>query len=157
VVIDSFNENADVSLDSPVITATSTGTYQAACGMGGSSCPEGLDLMSNPAIHFTPGGYSPTLPFALPAASIGTGTYYQYVAVEGGAIPRTWSDLLGASAAGSWVGFALNAVTGEITGTPTTAGTCGPLTIRVSDGNSTVSPAYAGQFVERTFTINVGP
>ncbi|MGA2984967.1 MAG: hypothetical protein ABSG32_14235 [Terriglobia bacterium] len=157
VVIDSFTENADISVDNPVITATSTGTYQAACLMTGSSCPEGLDLTPNPAIHFTTGGYSPTLPFSLPAASVTTAAYFQYAAVEGGPVPRTWSEPTGLLGTGSCAGLMLNAATGEITGAPTTAGTCGPFTIRVSDGTSTVSPAYAGQFVERTFTISVVP
>jgi hypothetical protein len=159
LALDSNLVDGFISTDStPILNSTlgNTTTYtNYPCDHTG-SCPQLLDLTPNPAIHFTTGGYSPTLPFAL-AAAIHAQTYNQYVVVQGGAVPRTWSEPTSLLGTGDCSGLALNPATGEISGTPPTAGTCGPFTIRVSDGTAipTTTPPYAGQFVERTFTITV--
>jgi hypothetical protein len=131
-------------------TGTAYSTY--ACGNTG-SCPQLLDLMPNPPVHITTGGYSPTPPFALPGWTSGTpynnGSGY-YVVAQGGAVPRTWSEPTGLLGSGACTGLLLDTVSGQIGGTPTTPGTCGGTTgfvIRVTDG--------AGQFVERAFTIPI--
>jgi hypothetical protein len=129
--------------------------YVNACGNTG-SCPQNLDLTPNPTIHFTTGGYVGASPFALPAASIAAGSYSYYVVAQGGAVPRTFTEttaapvLLGAGGTGACQNLSL-ASSGLISGTPTNQGTCGPFTIRVTDGSA------PGQFVERTFTLTVGP
>lgn len=160
-VIDSANIYASaVSTDGSVITNATLGNTTAAyttyaCN-GNGSCPQLLDLMPNPSIHFTTGGYAPSIPFALPAASIAAGSYQYYVVAQGGAVPRTFTEttaapvLLGAGGSGACRGFSLSS-SGLISGTPTNTGTCGPFTIRVTDGST------PGQFVERQFTITVYP
>lgn len=155
---DSFNPV--ISTDATTITNVGIGNTGAtytnyACNNGG-SCPQLLDLEPNPAIHFTTGGYAPTPPFALPAASVAAGSYQYYVVAQGGAVPRTFSEttaapvLVGAGGTGACQNLSL-ASNGLISGTPTNTGTCGPFTIRVTDGS------VPGQFVERTFTLTVGP
>ena len=160
-VTDAANVYASVvSTDSAPITNATLGNTTAAyatyaCGSTG-SCPQLLDLMPNPAIHFTTGGYAPGLSFALPGASIAAGSYQYFVVAQGGAVPRTFSEttatpvLMGAGGTGACQGFSL-ASTGLISGTPTNQGTCGPFTIRVMDGST------PGQFVERIFTLTVNP
>jgi hypothetical protein len=64
----------------------------------------------------------------LPAATMGT-AYNQTLAVSGGANPYTWSVTQGSF---SNAGFALNAATGAITGTPATSGTLA-FTVQVAD------------------------
>ncbi len=168
VVLIDYNTTTDaaniyasvVSTDgSPITNATLGNTTAAyiyyACGNTG-SCPQFLDLMPNPAIHFTTGGYAPTLPFALPAASIAAGSYQYFLVAQGGAVPRTFTEttatplLVGATGVGACQGLSL-ASSGLISGTPTNTGTCGPFTIRVTGGST------PGQFVERRFTITVNP
>jgi hypothetical protein len=149
-----------VSTDGSAITNATLGNTTAAyttyaCN-GNGSCPQLLDLMPNPSIHFTTGGYAPSSPFALPTASIAAGSYQYFVVAQGGAVPRTFSEttatpvLLGAGGTGACRNLSL-ASNGLISGTPTNTGTCGPFTIRVTDGST---PA---QFVEREFSITVNP
>jgi WD40 repeat protein len=142
------------------ITNNSVGNTLAAytnnaCSNGG-SCPQNVDLMPNPSIHFTTGGYAPTLPFALPAASVAAGSYSYFVVAQGGAVPRTFTEttatplLVGAGGSGACQNLSLVS-SGLISGTPTNTGTCGPFIIRVTDGST------PGQFVERAFQITVNP
>jgi hypothetical protein len=69
-------------------------------------------------------------------------------------VPRTWSEPTGHLGSGACTGLTLTTTIGEISGTPTTTSTC-DFTIRVSDGIATplTTPPYAGQFVERSFSI----
>jgi hypothetical protein len=150
--VDNYSVGTVVSTDAtPITNATlgnTTGYNTYPCGNGG-SCPLYLDLMPNPAIHFTTGGAAPTLPFALPAATSGS-SYSYYVVAQGGAVPRTFSETTATPVMGTGACTGLSLATnGLVSGTPTTAGTCGPFTVRVKDGST---PA---QFVERTFTIKV--
>jgi len=122
--------------------------YVNACG-NTSSCPQLLDLMPNPALHITTGGFIATPPFALPAATHGN-SYSCYLAAQGGAVPRTWSNPDGLSGTGACTGLSLNTSTGIITGTPPSAGACGGtngFVIRVTDAS--------GQFVGRAFSITI--
>jgi hypothetical protein len=160
--------NAVVSTDATVVTnATGTGgsnQYVNACGSSLSSpsgsCPLYLDLAPNPAIHFTTGGYAPSLSYSLPAATHNVSYAFQIVA-EGGAatgvgssglVRRTFStpnpaDPLGTQA-GACAGLALDPVSGTVRGTPTATGPCS-FVVRVTDASS------PGQFVERAFSITV--
>jgi len=72
--------------------------------------------------------------------------YSATLAAKGGTTPYTWSLTSGALPAG----LSLNASTGAITGTPTTAVTSTPLTFKVTDSGS---PAGT-QSVNLTLTIS---
>jgi hypothetical protein len=147
LALDSFLVDTELSTDSTAITNATLGnttTYTTyPCGNTG-SCPLLLDLMPNPALHFTTGGYAPTLPFALASATNGSG-YSVNLTVQGGAVPLTWSNPDGLLGTGACAGLSIDSY-GRITGTPSTTGTCGFI-IRVADGS--------GQFVERAFSITV--
>jgi hypothetical protein len=143
---DAYTIHTAISTDPSPLSAEPTNP----CGNGG-SCPQLLDLMVNPPIHFTTGGDSPGLPFALPPATHAA-NYNQYVVVQGGTVPRSWSNPDGDLAA---CGFTLVTTTGEIYATPvpgsggTTCGGTSGFVIRVTDAST------PGQFVERTFTIKI--
>jgi hypothetical protein len=147
-----YNTSTDASsISSTVISTDPTQVVTSPpCGNGG-SCPQLLDLMPNPPLHITTGGYAPTLPLALPSAST-TSSYSYYIVAQGGTVPRTFTEttatpVLGLTT-GACAGLSLSAK-GLISGTPTTSGTCGPFTIRVTDSST------PGQFVERAFTIPI--
>jgi len=155
------NVNAVISMDSTSIANAAAPPYVNACGNGG-SCPQLLDLMVNPALHFTSGGYAPAGAVALANATSGT-PYATFVVAQGGtvvdstgAIKRSWSNPDGLLGAGNCAGLAITAATGEISGTPTAASgsTCGPFVIRTTDA-SVLAATPQGQFVERSFTIAI--
>jgi hypothetical protein len=168
--VDSFTFDTVFSTDGTAITNASIGNTTAAytnyaCGNTG-SCPQLLDLMPNPPIHFTTGGFAPTLPFALAKATSGT-PYATFIAVQGGtvvdstgAVKRSWSETTPTGLilnTGNCAGLTINAATGEISGTPTAASgsVCGPFTIRATDASVVPVVTPAGQFVERSFTISI--
>jgi hypothetical protein len=145
-----YNTSTDASSISSTVISTDPAQVVTSppCGNGG-SCPQLLDLMPNPPLHITTGGYAPTLPFALPGATQES-PYTSYVVAQGGTVPRTFTEttatpVLGLTT-GACAGLSLSA-NGLISGTPTTSGPCGPFTIRVTDAST------PGQFVERVFTI----
>ncbi|HXJ93187.1 MAG TPA: hypothetical protein VMT20_09940 [Terriglobia bacterium] len=162
-VVSTDTVNDVYTVTASISTDTSTGLT---CGTGG-SCPQVQDVMVNPALHITTGGDSlsdsSSPPTQLPSASVAAGAYATYIVAIGGTVSststsatRAWAEttnplLLGPGAIGACVGFNEITSAGEITGTPTTTGTCGPFTIRVTDASS------PGQFVERNFEIGVGP
>ncbi len=166
-----YNIATDVAVIDPAIS-TDPAPLSAAptnpCGNGG-SCPQLLDLMVDPALHFTTGGFAPASPFALPSASLAANPYATFIVAAGGtvvdstgAVKRTWSNPDGVLASDpNCAGLTLNPTSGEISGTAAgTAGTtCGGVNgfiIRVTDAS--VLPATpAGQFVERNFTIPIVP
>jgi hypothetical protein len=141
------------STDTTPIANTATAPYLNACGNTG-SCPQLLDLMPNPALHFVTGGYAPATTPVPMIGEINSTPYYQYVVVAGGTVPRTWSNPDSVlSSDPNCAGLTLNSSTGQITGTAAnTSVTCGGTNgfiIRVTDA--------AGQFVERAFTIPIHP
>jgi hypothetical protein len=156
---DLYSINPVISTDPTPIMNAATPPYVNACGNTG-SCPLYLDLAPNPALHFTTGGYAPSLPFSLPLATHNVPYAFQIVA-EGGAVTgvgasglvrRTFStpnpaDPLGTQA-GACAGLALDPVSGIVSGTPTASGPCS-FVVRVTDASS------PGQFVERAFSITV--
>jgi len=81
----------------------------------------------------------------LPDGQVGT-PYSATLAATGGTTPYTWTKTSGTLPAG----LALNAATGAITGTPTTAVTATPLTFRVSDSTT---PTPVSKTVNLTLTI----
>jgi hypothetical protein len=110
--------------------------------------------MPNPALHFVTGGYAPALSPVPMTGEINATPYYQYVAVAGGTVPRTWSNPDNVLATDpNCAGLSLNSSTGQITGTAANTNvTCGGTSgfvIRVTDAS--------GQFVERAFTIPIHP
>jgi hypothetical protein len=147
--LDKSNVNAVISTDAAPIA--NSAVYTNPCAAPG-SCPYGIDLTPNPALHFITGGFAPiSSPVAMLPETNST-PYYQYVAVAGGALPLTWSNPDGVLASDpNCAGLTLNASTGEIYGTAAnTSVTCGGTNgfiIRVTDGS--------GQFVERAFTITI--
>ena len=162
---DAFAVRSVISTDSTPIANAANPPYVNACGNGG-SCPQLLDLMVNPPLHFTTGGYAPASPFALPAATSGN-AYDTFVVASGGTVvdstggvTRTWSNPDGVLASDpNCAGLTLNTNTGEIFGTAngtsgTTCGGANGFIIRVTDASATMTTP-AGQFVERAFTIHV--
>lgn len=134
------------TVESAVSTDPTTGL---ACGSNG-SCPQTISMTPNPALHITTGGDNPAQPVTLTGAKVSS-SYAAYVVAAGGTVPRQWSDVSNSlGQTGACAGLSLAASSGEITGVPTTSGTC-IFTLRVSDGSS---PA---QFVERQFSISVAP
>jgi WD40 repeat protein len=151
---DSFTATASqvvISTDAAPIANAATAPYVDACTQSGSSCPRGLDLTPNPALHFVSGGYAPVAsPVAL-ARELNSTPYFQYVAMGGGTVPRTFSNPDGVLGTGNCDGLSLNTSTGQITGTASNTNvTCGGTNgfiIRVTDAS--------GQIVERAFTIPI--
>jgi hypothetical protein len=81
----------------------------------------------------------------LPDGQVGA-AYNATLAATGGATPYTWTKTSGTLPAG----LALNAATGAITGTPTTAVTATPLTFQVTDSTT---PTPVSKTVSLTLTI----
>jgi len=164
--VDTFSPNlltvADVvSTDAFPNANSTTGTYVNACSQGGSTCPNQLTLMPNPALHFVTGGIAPaSSPVAL-AKATNSANYDQYVVVAGGVIggvfggtPARFTDVdhVFISFGSPCSGLSFNSSTGEISGRSlgTSGQSCGGTTgfiIRVTDAT--------GQFVERAFRIPI--
>jgi hypothetical protein len=152
--IDTYAVNNVISTDAGTITNALTPPYVNACTQAGSSCPAGIDLMPNPALHFVTGGLAPSSSPVAMTREINSKPYYQYVTVAGGALPIFWSNPDNVlSTDPNCAGLSLNLNIGQITGTAANTNvTCGGANgfiIRVTDG--------AGQIVERAFTIPIQP
>jgi hypothetical protein len=107
-------------------TATGTGTFTIQVTDANSataSKPLSITMYAPLAISTT----------ALPTGTVGT-AYSQILTATGGSAPYLWSIAAGALPAG----LSLNAVTGAITGTPTTTGSA-TFTVQVKDANLTAS------------------
>jgi hypothetical protein len=154
---DSYSLDNVISTDTTtILNAATPNPYVSPCENPGSTCPNGLTLTPDPALHFVAGGLAPVSSPVAMAREIAGQPYYQYVMVAGGALPLTWTNpdgVLGSDSACS--GLTLVASTGQITGTSSASSgaTCGTTNspngfiIRVTDGS--------GQFVERAFTIPI--
>ncbi len=112
-------------------TPTSAGTDAVSIKLDGTNISGSpyTSLVAAPTFSFAPA------PGGLPGGSVGT-AYSQTITVTGGIAPYSFS------ATGLPAGLALNAATGTISGTPTTAGSY-TLTITVTDANgATGSSTY---------------
>jgi hypothetical protein len=149
-IIDTSALHNVISTDKGTIPNAANPPYVNACPQAG-SCPMGIDLMPNPALHFVTGGLAPaSSPVAMMPATHNK-PYYQYVTTAGGALGINWSNPDGLLGTGDCAGLSLDTGLGRITGTSALSGvTCGGASgfiIRVTDGT--------GQFVERAFTIPI--
>ncbi len=133
----SLNATTGVISGTPTAAGTSMFTVQVT-DLAGGSATRSLSI----AVAATPVSITTT---SLDSATVGV-SYSQMLAATGGVTPYTWSVTTGALPAG----LSLNAATGEISGTPTAAGTS-TLTVQVSDSQST--PATA----TKSLTITVNP
>ena len=125
----SLNAATGAITGTPTTAATSNFTITATDGLGATGA-RAYSVTINAAITVNPA--------TLPNATVGT-AYSQTVSATGGTGSYTFSVSVGSLPAG----LSLNAATGAITGTPTTAATCN-FTITATDGlGATGSRAYS--------------
>ncbi|GAP71817.1 bacterial Ig-like domain [Candidatus Symbiothrix dinenymphae] len=107
--------------------AAVTFTVQAANG----TSPDDTKVLSITINAAAPAGTAPTITTtSLPAGTVGTA--YSQTLTATGSTPITWSVTVGTLPAG----LNLNASTGEISGTPTTAGAAVTFTVQAANGTS---------------------
>ncbi|MEZ5367387.1 MAG: putative Ig domain-containing protein, partial [Bryobacterales bacterium] len=117
----SLNPSTGVISGVPSFAGLSSFTVQVDC-CGSGSAQQALTILVNPA---------PSITTSSLAQGVVGASYSQTLAATGGTAPYTWSVSSGALPAG----LSLNPATGEISGTPTTAGTAS-FTIGLSDAAS---------------------
>jgi len=94
---------------------------------------------------------APTLAFAAPPAGEVGAAYSYTLSPAGGAAPCTWSVSAGSLPAG----VTLNAATGALSGTPTTAGLAS-CTVQVADAQGRTSAQAVGLLVAATLALTFG-
>jgi hypothetical protein len=131
----SLNTGSGQISGTPTTAGTSSFTIQVT-DANGATAPASFTLTINPPLAITTA--SP-----LPPGTVG-GIYSQPLAVSGGTSPYIWTVTAGTLPPG----LALNSATGQITGTPTAAGTSN-ITIQVKDVN--------GATASKLFALTVNP
>ena len=129
-------------------TPTTAGTFNFTAEVTDQGDPAGSPATAQLTITINPSG--PPGPLTITTTSLNSGTvgtaYSASVSATGGTTPYTWSTTTGALPGG----LTLNASTGAITGTPTTAGTF-DFTVEVTDSEAT--PATA----QKALSITISP
>jgi len=128
-------------------TPTATGTFAFTAQVQDSGSPVNTDTQALSIIIVDPLTF--TTPTPLADGVVGT-AYSQFVGVTGGTTPYTWSLTAGSLPPG----FALNAATGEISGTPTASGPSA-FVIQVTDSSSPGLTASQGYSLNVVNPVNI--